>query len=227
MDELGPLWIRKKARSLACLLAPHARGIRRDKSHTTNTHRGLFCISLEWALIHPCPPPSPPRMTMGRSIVPLLLLLSFLPSLTHSLISHLGGIGPAGNVINGLLDREDLIGLGIRDLNGEFILNAHDHLDCVEGVKTQILGKVGRRHHLGLVSLLKSTDHLEDPGLDVFLTHSSSGRVGPKEGHGGELGGGEALTNKAGQGPTSRAQRAVHLCIRGGRKDQKTNQSDL
>lgn len=40
-----------------------------------------------------------------------------------------------------ILDSCDFIGLGIRNLNGEFLFNGHDNLDSVKRVKAEIAGE--------------------------------------------------------------------------------------
>lgn len=40
-----------------------------------------------------------------------------------------------------ILDSCDLIGLGIRNLNSEFLFNGHDNLDSVKRVKAEIAGE--------------------------------------------------------------------------------------
>lgn len=43
----------------------------------------------------------------------------------------------------------DGVGLLIRDLDGELLLNGHDNLDGVKRVKTEVLGEVGSGGELG------------------------------------------------------------------------------
>lgn len=46
-----------------------------------------------------------------------------------------------GNIVDSILDSCDLIGLGIRNLNSEFLFNGHDNLDSVKRVKAEIAGE--------------------------------------------------------------------------------------
>jgi hypothetical protein len=46
------------------------------------------------------------------------------------------------DISDGLIDAVDGIGLLVRDLDAEFLLDRHDHLDRVEAVQAEVVAKV-------------------------------------------------------------------------------------
>ena len=53
------------------------------------------------------------------------------------------GIRLRANICHSLLHAVDSIGLLVRYLNAEFFLYGHDHLHCVQAVKSEVVCEVG------------------------------------------------------------------------------------
>ena len=86
------------------------------------------------------------------------------------------------NVLNGVLDAGNLIGLGVGNFNGKLILDGHDDLDGIQRIKAQIVGELGRGSDLGGVNLVKVLHDGDDAvgnlsGVDeglIISTHQQS-----------------------------------------------------
>jgi len=60
-----------------------------------------------------------------------------------------------GNVLHGILDTGNLIGLGVWNFNGKLILDGHNDLDGIQRIKAQIVGKLGPGGDFGGIDLVK------------------------------------------------------------------------
>ena len=56
----------------------------------------------------------------------------------YSTAAHQRHARPSDAIALTLLNRGNLVCLGIGDLNAEFLLNSHDYLNGVEGVESEI-----------------------------------------------------------------------------------------
>ena len=77
-----------------------------------------------------------------------------------------------------LLARRDVQRGGATRHSPKLVFERHHHLDGVERIETEIVGKVRRRRHLGRLDLLKLLDHRHDARAHVGLGQRSRGRVG-------------------------------------------------
>src|ERR671919_2786904 len=67
------------------------------------------------------------------------------------------------DVVDGVLDRQDLLGSLVRDLAAELLLERHDQLNRVQAVGAQIIDEAGILGHLALVDAKMLDDDLLDP----------------------------------------------------------------
>jgi len=74
-----------------------------------------------------------------------------------------------GDVLDRLLNRFDLICLGVWDLNGEFFFDSHDHFYSIEAVKSKILRKCRCRGEFGSIHFFKALKDVDYPCADVFF----------------------------------------------------------
>src|ERR671915_2045855 len=68
------------------------------------------------------------------------------------------------DVLDGVRDLLDLLGVLVRDLHAELLLEAHDELDQVEGVGVEVFDERG----LGSDLLLVHAELLDDDLLEAF-----------------------------------------------------------
>jgi len=83
------------------------------------------------------------------------------------------------NVLDSVLNAGNLIGFGVGNFNGKFVLNGHYDLNGIEGVKTKIISEFRRGGNLGRVDLIKVFDDCDDAvcnlaGVDEGLRSTSS-----------------------------------------------------
>lgn len=87
--------------------------------------------------------------------------LALLPPLNTGAREQLGFSAPpitslghwvAGNVVDCVLHRENLVCVGVGDLHRKLLLKGHDQLHHVQAVEAQVLFKVRTRHNLVVVS---------------------------------------------------------------------------
>lgn len=83
--------------------------------------------------------------------------------------SRLLGHGVLGNVLDGIGDGLDLLGIVVGDIEDELLLEGHNNLNDIEGVETEVVDEVGLSGDLGGIDLLEVLDDLEDTGEDVLL----------------------------------------------------------
>lgn len=98
-----------------------------------------------------------------------------------------------GNVLHGVLDASDPVGLGVGDLDRELVLDGHDDLYGVEGIEAEIVAELRRRLDLRGVDLVEVLDHGEDTFLNLRGGEEGLGTFGGGEVHcseGGWGGGG-------------------------------------
>ena len=121
------------------------------------------------------------------------------------------GHGVLGDVLDGVGDGLDLLGIVIRDVKDELLLEGHDDLNDVKGVETEVIDEVGLVGNLASVNLLEVLHDLKDTGEDVVLVEhvgagpgGISGGIGEAtdlHGDGGGRGGdGEAGEHGGGHG---------------------------
>lgn len=108
-----------------------------------------------------------------------------------SLLGH----GVLGNVLDGVRDGLDLLGIVVRNVKDELLLEGHDNLNNIEGVEAEVVHEVGLGGDLGGINLLEVLDDLEDAGEDVLLVEEVLAGAGLVAGggisvgaHGDELG---------------------------------------
>lgn len=102
---------------------------------------------------------------------------------------YLVGIGLGEDVLDGLLDAVDLVGILIGDLNAELFLNGHDDLDGVERIKTEVVGKVCLLCDVArVVDLVKPAEELFDPLVHLGLLETTTRGVPPHNVPAGDLG---------------------------------------
>ena len=106
-----------------------------------------------------------------------------------------------GNVLHGVLDASDPVGLGVGDLDRELVLDGHDDLYGVEGIEAEIVAELRRRLDLRGVDLVEVLDHGEDTFLNLR---------GGEEGL-GTFGGGEVHCSEGGWGGGGGGRR---ICLR-------------
>ena len=93
------------------------------------------------------------------------------------------------NVLNGVLDAGNLIGLGVGNFNGKLILDGHNDLDGIQRIKAQIVSELGRGSDLGGVNLVKVLHDGDDAvgnlsGVDeglIISTHQQSSHESARE----------------------------------------------
>lgn len=56
----------------------------------------------------------------------------------------------ATDISNGIGYRQNLVSLGIRNLNAKLLLEGHHHLHGIQGVQVQIVLELSRRSNLGV-----------------------------------------------------------------------------
>ena len=100
--------------------------------------------------------------------------------------AYLLGHGVGRNVLNGILDAGNLIGLGVGNFNGKLILDGHHDLDGIQRIKAQIVGELGRGGDLGGVDLVKVLHDGDDAvgnlgGVDEGLIISTQPAEQPRE----------------------------------------------
>lgn len=116
-----------------------------------------------------------------------------------------------GDVLDGVGDGLDLLGIVIGDVEDELLLEGHDDLDDVKGVETEVIDEVRLVGNLASVDLLEVLHDLKDTGEDVVLVEhvgtgpgGISGGIGEAtdlHGDGGSRGGdGEAGEHGGGHG---------------------------
>lgn len=76
--------------------------------------------------------------------------LSISKNSRRAYFTYLLGHGVAGDIGNGIGYREDLVGLGVGDLNAKLLLQSHHHLDGVKGVQVKIILELGSGGDLGV-----------------------------------------------------------------------------
>jgi hypothetical protein len=117
-------------------------------------------------------------------------------------MSRLVGIGLVQDVLDSLVDGVDGVGILVRDLNAEFLLNGHDDLDGVEAVKAEVVGEVGSGLDVGgVVDLVKTGQQANDAALDLLLVQATGGAVhadGDEAGDAGDSGRGDAREGNLG-----------------------------
>src|SRR5688572_12968785 len=69
------------------------------------------------------------------------------------------------DVVGRVLDRPDLLGVLVRDLRPELLLEAHDQLDEIEGVGVQVVDE----RCLGLDLILLDAELLDDELLEAIV----------------------------------------------------------
>eukprot|EP00327_Prymnesium_parvum_P012609 CAMPEP_0184384394 /NCGR_PEP_ID=MMETSP0007-20130409/7861_1 /TAXON_ID=97485 /ORGANISM="Prymnesium parvum, Strain Texoma1" /LENGTH=207 /DNA_ID=CAMNT_0026731235 /DNA_START=236 /DNA_END=857 /DNA_ORIENTATION=+ len=87
------------------------------------------------------------------------------PPAVRALTSHAG----AADVFDRLLARVDLLGVAIRNLNGELVLKGHDDLHRVEAIQPQVVEEMRGGRHFRRVDLLEVLQAAHDPLCDVRL----------------------------------------------------------
>lgn len=102
--------------------------------------------------------------------------------------AYLLGHGVGRNVLNGILDAGNLIGLGVGNFNGKLILDGHNDLDGIQRIQTQIVGKLGRGGDLGGVDLVEVLHDGDDAignlgGVDEGLIVLSRQQTSQEETH--------------------------------------------
>src|SRR5579884_3451192 len=75
------------------------------------------------------------------------------------------GLGMLFDVVDGVLDRRNLLGVLVRNFDSEGFLERHDQLDGVQRVRTEVVDKRRRRRHLGLIH----SELLDNDLLDTLL----------------------------------------------------------
>src|SRR5688500_12492755 len=78
------------------------------------------------------------------------------------------GVGAILDVVDGLLDGGDLLGLSVRDLGVELLFERHHELDGVERVGAQVVDEGRFVLDLGLVHAELLGNDFSDPLLGVF-----------------------------------------------------------
>src|SRR5450755_1715588 len=76
-----------------------------------------------------------------------------------------GGLGVRFDVGNRVLDLLDLLGVLVRDLDAEGLLEGHDELDGVERIRAEVVHERG----LGLHLVRLDAELLHDDALDLFF----------------------------------------------------------
>lgn len=88
------------------------------------------------------------------------------------------GIGLAEDVLNGLVDGVDGVGVLVGDLNAEFLLNGHDDLNGVEAVEAEVVGEVSGGLDVGsIVDLVETLEQANDAALDLLLLQATASAV--------------------------------------------------
>src|SRR5262245_854790 len=78
------------------------------------------------------------------------------------------GLGVRLHVVDGLLDRGDLLGVLVRDRGLELLLERHDELDGVQRVGAEVVDKGRLVLDFGLVDAELLCDDFPDALFDVF-----------------------------------------------------------
>jgi hypothetical protein len=72
------------------------------------------------------------------------------------------------DVVDGLSDGRDLLRVLVRDLDPELVLQLHDQLDEIEGIRVQVLLERGLLVDLGVVDAELLAQDFLDPLEDFF-----------------------------------------------------------
>lgn len=89
------------------------------------------------------------------------------------------------DVLDGLLDGVDVVGILVGNLDAELLLDGHDDLDGVEAVEAEVVGEVSGALDVGwVVDLIEALQQAEDAALDLLLVQAT-GRS--KRAHGQEV----------------------------------------
>ena len=83
--------------------------------------------------------------------------------------STLLGMGVSNDVVNGVLSALDFFRLGIRDVDGELVLDVENELDLLERVEAKILLEVRVRSNSVGVNLVEALDDLNNTSRNLLL----------------------------------------------------------
>lgn len=82
----------------------------------------------------------------------------------------------AGDIGNGIGYREDLVSLGVGDLNAKLLLQSHHHLDGVKGVQVKIILELGSGGDLGVGHLNQFEEGKSFGQSDKPFTNTRNGK---------------------------------------------------